>query len=42
MVIPLPGGPIADPWALSLAYVAALVGGLVLLTFAVFQRQDLN
>jgi ABC-2 type transport system permease protein len=42
MQIPLPEAPIADPWQVSLLYVALFLAAVVALTFAVFQRQDLN
>ena len=41
--VPVPGGAaIADPWALSLAALAAWIAGLVALAVVVFRRQDFN
>ncbi len=40
--VPFPQGVVALPWGTSLAALAAWIGGLTALTFAVFRRQDLN
>jgi hypothetical protein len=42
LLVPLPSGPVAHSWPVSLGVLAAWIGGLVGLTVEAFRRQDLN